>query len=101
MSARDEGRGGGLSAETRLFLIGSGLMGAAQSVPWTLLSLYLDRLGYTKHAIGSVQSFDAWGKVLVALPAAFLLAHRRTPPVLALSSLLAGASYLLLPWMQG
>ena len=89
----------GLSRETRAFLIGSALMGAAQAIPWTLLNLYLDRLGYTNSEIGAVQAADAWGKVLVALPAAFLLAHKRTPPILVASALLAGASYLVLPWL--
>ena len=89
----------GLSPATRRFLVGCSLMGAAQAVPWTLLNLYLDRLGYSKADIGSVQSCDAWGKVLIAIPAAFLLAHRRTPPILVVASLLAGVAYACLPWM--
>lgn len=90
---------GGLNAATRRFLVGSALMGAAQSVPWTLIALYLDRLGYTKSQIGLVQSADAWGKLVMAIPAAFVLARRRTPPVLTASALCAGSAYCLLPWM--
>ena len=89
----------GLSSATRRFLIGSALMGAAQSVPWTMIALYLDRLGYTKSQIGAVQSCDAWGKLVMAIPAAFVLARRRTPPVLVASALLAGLAYCMLPWM--
>lgn len=74
-------------------------MGAAQSVPWTLIALYLDRLGYSKSQIGAVQSCDAWGKLLMALPAAFVLARARTPPVLTASALVAGIAYCMLPWM--
>ncbi len=74
-------------------------MGAAQSVPWTLIALYLDRLGYSKSQIGAVQSCDAWGKLLMAIPAAFVLARRRTPPVLTASALVAGIAYCMLPWM--
>lgn len=89
----------GLSAATRRFLVGSALMGAAQAVPWTMIALYLDRLGYSKSQIGAVQSCDAWGKLAMALPAAFVLARRRTPPVLTASALLAGVAYCMLPWM--
>ncbi len=89
----------GLSRATRRFLVGSALMGAAQSVPWTLIALYLDRLGYTKSQIGAVQSCDAWGKLLMAIPAAFVLARRRTPPVLTASAIVAGIAYCMLPWM--
>jgi hypothetical protein len=88
------------SPATRRFLVGSALMGAAWAVPWTLLSLYLDRLGYTKAEIGAVQACEAWGKVLIAIPIAFLLARRRTPPILVASSLCAAAAYACLPWMR-
>jgi predicted MFS family arabinose efflux permease len=74
-------------------------MGAAWAVPWTLLNLYLDRKGYSKTEIGTVQASEAWGKVLVALPAAFVLSRRRTPPILVATSLLSGAAYMCLPWM--
>jgi len=81
------------------FLAGSALMGGAQAVPWTLLQLYLDRLGYSKAAIGGVQAAEAWGQVLVALPAAFLLMRRRTPPLLALASVATAIGYAALPWL--
>lgn len=87
------------SPQTRRFLWGCAAMGAAQTVPWTLLALYLDRRGFSKAEIGAVQAADAWGKVLIAIPAAVLLARLRTPPVLVASSILAGVCYLALPWL--
>lgn len=81
------------------FLAGSAFMGGAFAVPWTLLQLYLDRLGFEKAQIGAVQSAEAWGQVLIALPAAFLLARRRTPRVLAAGSLVSAAGFALLPWL--
>jgi predicted MFS family arabinose efflux permease len=83
----------------RRYLLGSALMGAAFAIPWTLLNLYLDRLGYSKAEIGSVSSAQAWGRALIALPAAFLLASRRTVPVLTVTSLVAAAGYFVLPWL--
>jgi len=88
-----------LRAETRRYLIGSALMGAAFSVPWTLLNLYLERLGFTNTEIGSVQAAEAWGRALIAIPAAFLLARRRTTPILAGTAALAATAYFALPWI--
>ena len=88
-----------LRRETRRYLVGSALMGAAFSVPWTLLNLYLDALGYSKVEIGNVQSAEAWGRGLVAIPAAFVLARRRTTPILAVTAALAGLAYAALPAM--
>ncbi|MEM7306700.1 MAG: MFS transporter [Planctomycetota bacterium] len=85
----------------RRYLVGSALMGMAYAVPWTLLNLYLDQLGLSKAEIGSVNSAEAWGRALVAVPAAFLLASRRTIPVLVATSLLGAVAYAALPWMSG
>jgi predicted MFS family arabinose efflux permease len=74
-------------------------MGAAQAVPWTMIPLLLDKLGYSKSDIGAVQSSDAWGKVLMAIPAALILSRRPTRGVLVSSALLAALAYCLLPWM--
>jgi predicted MFS family arabinose efflux permease len=87
------------SPAVRHYLVGSALMGIAFAIPWTLLSLYLDRLGLSKSEIGSVASAQAWGRALAALPAAFLLASRRTVPVLVGTSLTAGLAYFVLPWL--
>ncbi|MBI5363687.1 MAG: MFS transporter [Planctomycetes bacterium] len=83
----------------RAFLWGSALMGAAWAIPWSLLALFLDRRGFSKEEIGLVVSCDAWGKVLIALPAAFVLARRPTRPVLLAATCAAGVAYALLPWM--
>jgi predicted MFS family arabinose efflux permease len=90
----------GFAPATRRFLVGSAFMGAAWSIPWTLLPLYLDRRGFTKEEIGLVVSCDAWGRVLVALPAAFVLARRATRPVLLAATFAAGAAYTALPFME-
>jgi len=89
-----------LRPETRRYLVGSALMGMAFSVPWTLFNLYLDRLGFAKAEIGSVQAAEAWGRALVAIPAAFVLARRRTSPILAWTAVLAAAGYFALPWLR-
>ena len=85
--------------ETRQFLIASMLMGAAFSVPWTLLALYLDRLGFSKADIGTVQSAESWGRALIAIPAAFLLARWRTTPILVWTALGTAVAYFTLPWL--
>ena len=97
MAGRDSGAA--FAPGVGAFLVGSALMGAAWAIPWSLLALYLDRRGFTKEEIGLVLSCDAWGKVLVALPAAFLLARRPTRPVLLSATFAAGVAYSLLPWM--
>jgi predicted MFS family arabinose efflux permease len=85
--------------ETRQFLVASMLMGAAFSVPWTLLNLYLDRLGFSKAEIGTVQSAESWGRALIAIPAAFLLTRWRTTPLLVWTALGTAVAYFTLPWL--
>ena len=65
----------------RAYLLGSAFMGGTQAVTWTFLARWLNGLGHTKTEIGTFQSLDSWGKVAVALPAAFVLARlsRRVP----------------------
>jgi len=76
-------------------------MGLANSVPWTLLALYLDHARFNKAEIGAIQSADALGKMLVAIPAAFLLTRRKSGPIFVRAALIAGAAYLTLPWLAG
>lgn len=83
----------------RLFLFGSACMGAALAVPWALLQLYLDRLGYSKSEIGGLQAAEAWGHVLIAAPGALLLARWRTPPLLVTASIGSALGLALLPWL--
>lgn len=98
-AGHDSAGGGAFAPGIRRFLVGSAFMGAAWAIPWSLLPLYLDRRGFSKEEIGLVVSCDAWGKVLVALPAAFVLARRATRPVLLAATLAAALAYALLPWM--
>lgn len=90
-----------LGPAVRRYLVGSAFMGMAFAVPWTLLSLYLDSLELPRVQIGAVISAESWGRAAVALPAAFLLASRRTVPVLVVTSLVAGLATVVLPWMSG
>ncbi len=86
-----------LRPAARAYLYGSAFMGAAQAVTWSFLTRWLNVQGYSKTEIGTFQSLDSWGKVAVALPAAFLLARRPARGVFVLSALIAGVVYLALP----
>ena len=90
---------GSTSVEARRYLLGCAFLGAAGALPWTLLNLYLDRLGYSKIEIGSVSSMGAWGTILVALPAAYILARRRAASFLAGAAFICGLALFALPWM--
>jgi predicted MFS family arabinose efflux permease len=85
--------------QARRYLMGCAFLGAAGALPWTLLNLYLDRLGYTKTDIGSVTSMGAWGTILVSLPAAYILARRRAGQFLAGAAFICGLALFALPWM--
>lgn len=86
-----------LQPAARAYLYGSAFMGAAQAVTWSFLTRWLNVQGYSKTEIGTFQSLDSWGKVAVALPAAFLLARRPARGVFVLSALIAGIVYIALP----
>lgn len=83
----------------RAYLIGSAFMGGTQAVTWTFLARWLNVLGHTKTEIGTFQSLDSWGKVAVALPAAFVLARRPARGVFVGSALVAGLCYAVLPFL--
>jgi len=85
--------------QARRYLLGCAFLGAAGALPWTLLNLYLDRLGYSKTDIGSVSSMGAWGTILVSLPAAYILARRRAGRFLAGAAFVCGLALFALPWM--
>ena len=86
-----------LQPAARAYLFGSAFMGAAQAVTWSFLTRWLNVQGFSKTEIGTFQSLDSWGKVAVALPAAFILARRPARGVFVLSALVAGVVYLVLP----
>lgn len=81
----------------RAYLLGSACMGAAQAATWTFLARWLNVQGYTKTEIGTFQSLDSWGKVAVAIPAAFVLARRPARGVFVGAALVAGLVYMALP----
>jgi MFS family permease len=76
-------------------------MGISFTFPFTLLAIYLDKLGLSKAEVGFVASGQPWGQVLAAAPAAVLLARFSTRRVLATAAVLAGVLYAVLPWMPG
>ncbi|MEM6568152.1 MAG: MFS transporter [Planctomycetota bacterium] len=88
-----------LRPSARAYLYGSAFMGAAQAVTWTFLTRWLNVQGYSKTEIGTFQSLDSWGKVAVAIPAAFLLARRPARGVFVTSALVAGLAYVVLPYL--
>ncbi|MEM8712422.1 MAG: MFS transporter [Planctomycetota bacterium] len=83
----------------RAYLFGSACMGAASAVTMTFLARWLNLLGTTKTEIGTFQSLDSWGKVVIALPAAFVLARRPARGVFVSSALVAGTVYFFLPFL--
>ncbi len=88
-----------MRSPARAYLYGSACMGAASAVTMTFLARWLNLLGTTKTEIGTFQSLDSWGKVAVALPAAFVLARRPARGVFMTSALVAGLVYFCLPFL--
>ena len=84
----------------RHFLAGTALTGAAHTVTYTLLARFLDASGFTKTEVGTILAADAWGKVLVALPAAWILARRPARGVFVAAALVGGAAYMVLPHLR-
>ena len=76
------------SRNTRLYLIGSFLMGINFTVFNLLLNLYLKEFGFAEGDIGLVLSSRAIGMAVMAIPAAILLSRVRLKPVLLVTSFL-------------
>jgi len=74
-------------------------MGISFTFPFTLLAIYLDKLGYSKSEVGLIASGQPWGQLLAAAPAALLLARYSTRKVLSYAALVTGLCYAILPWM--
>jgi MFS family permease len=87
-----------LQPDARRYLLGSCVMGICFTFPFTLLAIYLDKLGLSKSQVGFVASGQPWGQILAAAPAAVLLARYSTRSVLAFSAVASGLFYALLPW---
>lgn len=76
-------------------------MGSATTMSFTFLARYLNLLGHSKAEIGAVQASDSWGKALIALPAAFLLARRSARTVFVRAAFVGGAALFVLPMLDG
>jgi predicted MFS family arabinose efflux permease len=90
-----------ISPNARHFLLGSACMGLAGAIPYTLLTLYLDRLGFNKEQVGATEAAWSWGQALIALPAAVLVGRLPARRVLVIFGALAGIFGVLLPWAGG
>ena len=76
------------SLNSRLYLLGSFLMGVNFHVFQLLLNLYLKELGFTESQIGLVVSARAVGMTLAAIPMALALSRVRLKPILIAGSIL-------------
>ncbi|MFT7670188.1 MAG: MFS family permease [Planctomycetota bacterium] len=88
-----------LTPDAKRYLIGSCVMGATFTIPFTLLVIYLDLKGMSKSQIGFVASGQPWGQVLATAPATYLLSRFSTRMILSVAALASGFLYALLPWM--
>ncbi len=84
----------------RVYLLGAAVIGAAHTVVFTLMARYLDAIGLSNTQIGWIQSADAWGKVAVAIPAAWLLARRPARGIFVTSAAVGGSAYVALPFVS-
>ncbi len=92
-------RGMNLAPDAKRYLMGSAIMGISFTFPFTLLAIYLDKLGFDKVEVGLIASGQPWGQVLAAAPAAVLLTRFSTRNVLTISAVASGLLYSMLPWM--
>jgi len=76
-----------ISVPARWFLFGSMLVGMAWATFMLLFNLYMKERGYGEGVIGRVLSFQSFGMVAMAVPAAFLVARRSARMLLVASSI--------------
>jgi predicted MFS family arabinose efflux permease len=83
----------------RAYLWGSALMGIGGAAVFTFFARWLDALGWTKAEVGQILSAQSWGKALVALPAAILVARRPVRGLFVLAAAIQGVVWLAMPWL--
>lgn len=83
----------------RAYLWGSALMGLGGAAVFTFFARWLDALGWSKADVGQILSAQSWGKALVALPAAILVARRPARSLFVGASLFQGVLWILMPWL--
>lgn len=84
----------------KAYLAGSALMGVGMAVTWSLLARHLEARGFDKVQVGNLLAAESMGKLLVALPAALVLARRSARGLFMGSAFVGGASYLAIPMIQ-
>ena len=88
-----------IAPAARWYLLGCAFMGATQAVSWSFFARWLNVRGHSKTEIGTFQSLDSWGKVAVALPAAYLLTRLPARRVFVTAAVTAGLVYAVLPFL--
>ena len=83
----------------RAYLWGSALMGIGGAAVFTFFARWLDAMGWTKAEVGQVLSAQSWGKALVALPAAILVARRPVRSLFVGAAAIQGLVWLAMPWL--
>lgn len=94
------GRLGGFSANAKLYLAGTFLMGLGQGAVWVHLNLYFRALGLDDLAIGRILSAGSFGQVISAIPAALWVDRVPAQRVFTLAATgfsIAFAAILLVP----
>lgn len=78
------------SKNARLFLIGIFFVGLNYAIFMLLLNLYFKELGFPEDRIGEVLSFTAWGRAVIAIPAALIIPKIQIRKLLFYSVILVG-----------
>ena len=84
------------SRNARLYLAGTFFFGFGLGTYWVLLNLYFRELGLTDGTIGRVLSFQAFGTMLMAIPASMLASKVRLKWMLIGATLIGSTAFILL-----
>jgi MFS family permease len=87
------------SKNARSFLFGSFFMGFYMAIYWTMLNLYFKKLGLNEGTIGMINSFSAFGTMLIAIPAAVIIDHVRIKRVMIAAAILTAIGDVCLVWV--
>jgi predicted MFS family arabinose efflux permease len=83
-----------ISTPARWFLLGSMLVGMAWATFMLLFNLYMKERGFGEGVIGRVLSFQSFGMVAMAIPAAALVTRRSARALLIISSICVAGGFV-------
>lgn len=83
-----------ISTPARWYLLGATLVGMSWATFMLLFNLYMKERGFAEGIIGRVLSFQSFGIVMMAIPAAILVARRSARTMLVVSSLGVALGFL-------